>query len=83
MIKTNEIMFSLRKMSNNKFDIEVIDCDSGYFINPLNKKWLSQKIYISLKRGHYINPLIIKEIIYRVNLKSLPFNKEVCYYEKK
>jgi|AntDeeMinimDraft_6_1070357.scaffolds.fasta_scaffold28294_2 hypothetical protein len=79
VINTDDIVESLKKMSNDKFDIEVKDCNMGYFLNPLNKKWLSQRIYVSLKKECYINPVIIKEIVSRLNLKTLLYDKEVYY----
>ena len=81
VIDTDDIVKSLKKMSNDKFDIRIKDCSLGYFINPLNKKWLSQRIYVKVKKDTYMNPIIKKEIIERINLKILPFNKEVYYEE--
>ena len=79
IIETDDIVESLKRMSNDKFDIKVKDYQLGYFINPLNKKWLSERIYVSVKKDSYISPVIITEIVDRMNLKTLPFDKEICY----
>lgn len=81
-MRTEEIKYLIDKMSMGKLDIIVKDFREGFWINPLNNMWITQRVYVSVKSNETINNKILSEIVSRVNSKSLKFNKEVCLKNK-
>lgn len=81
-MSTDDIKYLIDKMSMGKLDMIVKDFRKGYWINPLNNMWITQRVYVSVKSNEKINNKILSEIVSRVNSKSLKFNKEVCLKNK-